>query len=133
MLRMKSPERRHPSPNRRRRAASLSVAAFAFAAHTAVASPSMSCNGSLVGKGDSPVSLLQKCGEPIYRQPVCLSMLQLGWVVAPYPSGIPNAILAPQCIPMEEWTYDRGPGTFFGVVRIYNGVVESVRDGDRSR
>ncbi|MFO1212453.1 MAG: DUF2845 domain-containing protein [Paenacidovorax caeni] len=34
---------------------------------------------------------------------------------------------------MEEWTYDRGPGTFLGVVRIYNGAIESVRDGDRSR
>lgn len=97
------------------------------------ASPSMGCNGSLVGKGDSPVSLLQKCGEPIYRQTVCVSMLQLGWVVTPYRSGGPAAILANQCVPMEEWTYDRGQGAFFGVVRIYNGTIESVRDGDRNR
>lgn len=41
-------------------------------------------------------------------------------------------VLADQCVPMEEWTYDRGPGTL-GVVRIYNGAIESVRDGDRSR
>ncbi|PIF17981.1 uncharacterized protein DUF2845 [Acidovorax delafieldii] len=99
----------------------------------AQASQSLRCNGSLVGKGDSPVTLLQKCGDPIYRQGVCVSMLQLGWVVTPYRPGSPAAVLANQCVPMEEWTYDRGPGTFLGVVRIYNGTIESVRDGDRSR
>ena len=99
----------------------------------AQASQSLRCNGSLVGKGDSPVALLQKCGDPIYRQGVCVSMLQLGWVVTPYRPGSPAAVLANQCVPMEEWTYDRGPGTFLGVVRIYNGAIESVRDGDRSR
>ena len=98
----------------------------------AQASQSLRCNGSLVGKGDSPVTLLQKCGDPIYRQGVCVSM-QLGWVVTPYRQGSPAAVLANQCVPMEEWTYDRGPGTFLGVVRIYNGTIESVRDGDRSR
>ena len=99
----------------------------------AQASQSLRCNGSLVGKGDSPVTLLQKCGDPIHRQGVCVSMLQLGWVVTPYRPGSPAAVLANQCVPMEEWTYDRGPGTFLGVVRIYNGAIESVRDGDRSR
>ena len=99
----------------------------------AKASQSLRCNGSLVGKGDSPVTLLQKCGDPIHRQGVCVSMLQLGWVMTPYRPGSPAAVLANQCVPMEEWTYDRGPGTFLGVVRIYNGAIESVRDGDRSR
>jgi len=112
----------------------LSVtAALAAWAPLPAAAQSMSCNGYLVGKGDSPMSLLQKCGEPVYRQSVCVSMLQLGWVVTPYRSGGPSAILANQCVPMEEWIYDRGPGAFFGVVRIYNGTIESVRDGDRNR
>ena len=79
------------------------------------------------------MTLLQKCGDPIHRQGVCVSMLQLGWVMTPYRPGSPAAVLANQCVPMEEWTYDRGPGTFLGVVRIYNGAIESVRDGDRSR
>ena len=111
----------------------LIAAATALGAPSLAASQSMSCNGYLVGKGESPVSLLQKCGEPIYRQNVCVSMLQLGWVVTPNRGGSPQAILANQCVPMEEWTYDRGPGAFFGIVRIYNGAIESVRDGDRSR
>ena len=111
----------------------LAAAFMAILVPSAGASQSMGCNGLLVGKGDSPVSLLQKCGEPIYRQSVCVPMLQLGWVVTPYRAGSPQAILANQCVPMEEWTYDRGPGAFLGVVRIYNGAIESVRDGERSR
>ncbi|WP_342456023.1 DUF2845 domain-containing protein [Variovorax sp. S12S4] len=111
----------------------LTAAFVALFIPTVEASQSLGCNGALVSKGDSPLSLLQKCGEPIYRQNVCVSMLQLGWVVTPYRAGSPGAILANQCVPMEEWTYDRGPGTFYGVVRIYNGAIESVRDGDRNR
>lgn len=109
------------------------AAAWAWCTPPAQASQSMRCSGYLVSKGDSPASLLQKCGQPVYRQAVCVSMLQLGWVVAPFRDGSPAAILAAQCVPMEEWTYDRGPGAFWGLVRIYNGAVESVRDGDRQR
>lgn len=108
--------------------------AIAFGAavmSTAEANPSLRCGGYLVSKGDPPVSLLQKCGEPAYRQAVCVSMQQLGWIVTPFRSDVSSALLAAQCVPMEEWTYDRGYGTFFGIVRIYNGVIESVRDGDR--
>jgi len=133
---MASMKRSHtrPVPLRPRRWATCLTAAFtAILVPSVEASQSMGCNGSLVSKGDSPVPLLQKCGEPIYRQGVCVQMLQLGWVVTPYRAGSPSAILANQCVPMEEWTYDRGPGAFFGVVRIYNGAVESVRDGDRNR
>lgn len=97
----------------------------------AQASQSLRCDGRLVSKGESPLTLLHKCGEPVYRQAVCVSALQLGWIVVPSRPGGPAAVLANQCVPMEEWIYDRGPGTFFGVVRLHNGVIESVRDGDR--
>ena len=130
---MNSPEYRR-APMSFRICFSFLVAALIFASvPSTAAAQSLNCNGALVSKGDSPVSLLQKCGEPIYRQQICLSMLQLGWVVTPFQPGSPNAILASQCVPMEEWTYDRGPGTFLGVVRLYNGTIESVRDGDRIR
>jgi len=93
----------------------------------------MRCNGQLVGKGEPLVALLQKCGEPMYRQPVCVSMLQLGWVALPYRHDGPGVVLANQCVPMEEWTYDRGAGNFLGIVRVYNGSIESVRSGPRTR
>ena len=111
----------------------LSVAAAALLACGSAAAQSLACNGYLVGKGASPATLLQTCGEPVYRQAVCVPMVQLGWILTPYRPGGPEAVLANQCVPMEEWTYDRGPGTFFGIVRLYNGTIESVRDGDRGR
>lgn len=116
-----------------RHAAWCIAAAAALFGASAHASQSLRCNGQLVTKGESPISLLQKCGDPVYRQAVCVSRLQLGWVVTPYRADGPGAVLAQQCVPMEEWTYDRGPGTFFGIVRLYNGAIESVRDGDRRR
>lgn len=115
------------------RCLAVAVAAALHAAPEAQASQSLRCNGHLVGKGESPVALLHRCGEPIWRQPVCVPMLQLGWVVTPYRQNGPGAVLAAQCVPMEEWTYDRGPGSFLGIVRLYNGVIESVRDGARMR
>lgn len=114
-------------------AACFVLVAATLAAPDAEASQSLRCNGQLVGKGDSPVALLHKCGDPVYRQPVCVSMLQLGWIVTPYRGDGPGAVLANQCVPMEEWTYDRGPGNFLGIVRLYNGAIESVRDGARLR
>ncbi|WP_326533645.1 DUF2845 domain-containing protein [Pseudorhodoferax sp.] len=108
-------------------------AAVALLALPAQASQSLRCDGHLVGKGESPVVLLHRCGEPVYRQQVCVPMLQLGWIVTPYRADGPGAVLAAQCVPMEEWTYDRGPGTFLGIVRLYNGMIESVRDGARMR
>ncbi|GHC96348.1 hypothetical protein GCM10007320_50160 [Pseudorhodoferax aquiterrae] len=124
-----------PAPTRSMRllAGALALAATALAVPQARASQSMRCNGELVGKGESPLVLLHKCGEPVYRQPVCVPMLQLGWIVLPYRLDGPGAVLANQCVPMEEWTYDRGPGNFLGVVRLYNGAIESVRDGARLR
>lgn len=105
----------------------------ALLAPSAATAQSVRCNGFLIGKGDTPAALLQRCGEPIYRQAVCPTMLQLGWVALPYRPDGAGAVIATQCVPMEEWTYDQGPGTFQGVVRIYNGAVESVRSGAKGR
>ncbi len=63
------------------------------------AAQSLGCNGYLVGIGDSRVSVLQKCGEPIDREAVCVQRLQPGWIVSPHRGGGPTAILTPQCVP----------------------------------
>lgn len=105
--------------------------ALAWTPVAQASSQSLGCNGRLIGKGDSPITLLQACGQPIYRETLCVPMLQLGWVVAPLYRGTPSAVLASQCVPMEEWTYDRGVGNFMGIVRLYNGAIESVRDSAR--
>jgi hypothetical protein len=113
------------------------VAASAFllaCMHVSGASAqSLSCGGFLAGVGESKYSVVDKCGEPVSKEFVCVPRYQSEWISSPYPGGAPRQILSQQCIPMEDWVYHRGPGNFLGIVRFYNGTVESVRDGEKPR
>jgi hypothetical protein len=108
--------------------------ALATALHPLAAdAQSLQCGGNLVGIGESRLSLLQKCGEPAFKETLCMPARPLERYL-PGPGG--NLVLVPvipPCVPMEEWTYHRGAGNFLGIVRFGNGVVESVRDGERMR
>jgi hypothetical protein len=108
--------------------------ALLFAAlHSGGASAqSLSCGGFLAGVGESKFSVLNKCGEPVLKDIVCVPRPQVEVILAPGArGGGTRQIISQQCIPMEDWTYHRGQGNFLGIVRFYNGAVESVRDGDR--
>ncbi len=94
---------------------------------------SLNCGGTLSGVGDSKFSVLQKCGEPVSKDFVCVPRPQVAWVPSPYPGGPAQQVLTQQCVPMEDWTYYRGQGNFLGIVRFYNGAIESVRDGEKMR
>ena len=76
---------------------------------------------------------MQKCGQPLTTEPVCVDRPRTVWAAPAYPGGAPQAFVIQQCEPMEDWVYHRGPGTFLGIVRFHNGAVESVRDGERVR
>jgi hypothetical protein len=99
----------------------------------AAGAQSLQCAGNLVGIGESRASLLQKCGEPIARDLLCRPVAPQERLVATPGGGWLRIPFVPPCIPMEEWTYHRGEGNFLGIVRFANGVVESVRDGERMR
>jgi len=93
---------------------------------------SLNCGGFLAGVGESKFSVISKCGEPVLKDVVCVARPQVEWILNPGTrSGGARQIVTQQCVPMDEWTYHRGPGNFLGIVRFYNGAVESVRDGDR--
>ncbi|WP_080898365.1 DUF2845 domain-containing protein [Variovorax paradoxus] len=93
---------------------------------------SLSCGGFLAGVGESKFSVLNKCGEPVLKDLVCVPRPQVEVIVTPGArGGGTRQIISQQCVPMEDWTYHRGQGNFLGIVRFYNGAVESVRDGDR--
>ena len=110
------------------------AAALLFGLVASASSQSLNCNGMLAGSGDSATSLVQKCGQPLSIQQVCINVPDSGWVYQPYwTNGSPQFMPTQQCIPMEDWTYDRGQGRYLGIVRLRNGVVESIRDGDRNR
>lgn len=98
-----------------------------------VSAQSLRCEGQLAGLGDSKSAVLQKCGQPMNVQSVCVGSqgMPRNMIVAGA-DGVLRQVLVPGCTPMEDWTFYRGAGTYMAIVRFQNGVVESVRDGDRA-
>jgi len=115
------------------RAVAASAFLLAFMYSGGASAQSLSCGGFLAGVGESKFSVLNKCGEPVLKDIVCVVRPQVEWIITPNARGGAGnrQIISQQCVPMEDWTYHRGQGNFLGIVRFYNGAVESVRDGDR--
>ena len=99
-------------------AALLAIAASAHA-------ESLRCNGQISSPGDSKLSVLQKCGEPLLRDTFCKPVEVLTpW--SPYP-------VVGGCQLVDEWLYDRGPGNLYATVRFQRGTVDSIRYEGRPR
>jgi hypothetical protein len=88
------------------------------------------CNGQIASEGDSRLSLIYKCGEPLLKDSYCAA------VYAPRtgrfahePIGIQSGV----CLLIEEWLYDRGPGNLMATVRFREGVVQSITYGHGPR
>jgi len=118
--------------NRPRWARRIALAVACLATLPAVAQ-SLSCGGSLVEVGDAKASLVRKCGNPLHVETVCVPRPALrGWLLDA--SAQPaQPVVALECAPAEDWTYDRGPGTFSSIVRLRDALVESIRDGEKPR
>lgn len=132
-VRLKSRTDQGADPPMRLVAASTLFCLAALTQAGTASAQSLSCGGQLSGVGDSKFSVVQKCGEPMSKEFVCVPRPQVAWVLSPYPGGPAQQVITQQCVPMEDWVYHRGQGNFLGIVRFYNGAVESVRDGDRVR
>jgi Protein of unknown function (DUF2845) len=113
-----------------RRAVRLALAAACFAALPAAAQ-SLSCGGSLVEVGDDKPALVKKCGNPVHVETVCVPRPSLrGWTLDA--SGQPaQPLVVLECAPVEDWTFDRGAGTFSSIVRLRDARIESIRDGEK--
>ncbi|GAB3257118.1 DUF2845 domain-containing protein [Chitinimonas naiadis] len=72
------------------------------------------CNGDLAGIGDNKAAVTMKCGEPVAKDSFC----------KPGEGA---------CQRVDEWTYNPGPGQFLTILRFENGVLVSIRYGDRIR
>lgn len=76
------------------------------------------CGSSLVQEGDDAFSVVAKCGEPTQRttitQPVYASSADGGT----FPTG--------QVAYTQVWHYDRGPMQFPVIIKIVDGVVQSI-------
>jgi len=91
-----------------------------------VRAESLRCSGGSSEVGDSRLSVLFKCGEPLLRDAYCAPVFYQG-SLNPVPE--PFASLAVPCLPIDEWIYDRGPGNLMATVRFRSGVVQSIRYG----
>lgn len=102
------------------------VVLAALLASPAARAESLRCNGSSAGEGDSRLAVLHKCGQPLLKDSYCAP-----WVVGPGLRPVPEPIAGAMlpCQPVEEWVYDRGPGSLMATVRFKGGVVHSIRYG----
>ena len=91
-----------------------------------VRAESLRCNGYSASEGDSKISVLYKCGQPLLKDNYCAPVYysqSLQLVPEPFASGyVP-------CQYVEEWLYERGPGQLMATVRFRFGVVQSIRYG----
>jgi Protein of unknown function (DUF2845) len=107
----------------------LGTAAFfvlTFAGPPAAQAESLRCNGASTSEGDSKLSVLYKCGQPLLADTFCAPVYLPG-SLDPVPA--PMAGLYVPCQPVEEWLYDRGPGNLMATVRFRDGKVQSIRYG----
>lgn len=87
---------------------------------------SLRCNGQFTQVGDSRVSVLYKCGEPLLKDSFCAPLYFDSWL-HPVPEPWASSVVA--CQRIDEWLYDRGPGNLMATVRFRAGVVQSIRYG----
>jgi hypothetical protein len=107
-------------------ARALALAAL-LAAGSAHADP-LRCSGTSVSEGDGKLWLLRACGQPTLADAYCARLPQPALAAA---YAAPQ--LAPACLVVEEWLYDRGPGNLVAVVRIREGRIVSIRYGEQGR
>lgn len=103
----------------------LAAALLALPALSAQAE-SLRCNGTTTYEGESRLALLHKCGPPHLSQSFCAPVFHAP-SLQPVPA--PFVGVAVPCQPMEDWVYDRGPGSLMATVRLRGGVIESIRYG----
>ena len=91
---------------------------------------SLRCPGGIVGEGDSRLSVIYKCGQPVLADTYCAPVYYPGtYNVVPPPIA---STLVP-CLQIEEWLYERGPGTMVATVYLRQGVVQSIAYGRQPR
>ncbi len=111
----------------------VSVVLFALGTllpFVAVRAESLRCNGQIASEGDSRLSLLHKCGEPLLKDSYCTTV-HIPRTVRPTHEAV---LVQPGiCVSIEEWLYDRGPGNLMATVRFRDGVVQTITYGQGPR
>ena len=87
---------------------------------------SLRCSGGIAAEGDSRLSVLYKCGQPLLKDSYC-APVYYSQTLQPVPEPFASAFVP--CQPTEEWLYERGPGNLVATVRLRSGVVQSIAYG----
>jgi hypothetical protein len=87
---------------------------------------SLRCHGATASEGDSKVSVLYKCGQPVLADSFCAPVYSRG-SPHPVPAFIAGAYVP--CRLVEEWLYDRGAGNLMAIIQFRDGRVQSIRYG----
>ena len=102
------------------------LAVLSFMPAPAAHAETLRCNGHSAAEGDSRLSVLYKCGEPLLKDSYC-APVYIATTLQPVPEGLALSVLP--CQPVEEWLYDRGPGNLMATVRFRSGAVRSISYG----
>ncbi|MFZ2653095.1 MAG: DUF2845 domain-containing protein [Burkholderiaceae bacterium] len=101
-----------------------------FCLAPAATAESLRCNGQSATEGDSRLSVLYKCGEPLLKDHYC-APLYYSQSLLPVPDSVAGALVP--CLPVEDWLYDRGPGNLMATVRFRAGAVRAISYGRAPR
>ena len=94
------------------------------------AAESLRCPGGIVAEGDSRLSVIYKCGQPVLADTYCAPVYYGGTLhVVPEP----YASTVVPCQQIEQWLYERGPGEMTATVFLRSGVVQSIAYGRQPR
>jgi hypothetical protein len=100
----------------------LLVAAAFMSSHAKA--ESLRCSGGIVDEGDSRISVLYKCGQPLLKDSFCAPVYYNG-TLNPVPE--PFASIVIPCQQTDEWLYSRGTGNLMATVRMRSGTVLSIK------
>jgi hypothetical protein len=102
---------------------SLRFASAVVVAALSLATPALAlrCGSDLVHKGDHVIEVLNKCGEPVWRERWEDEIIERRFFDT----------LERQTVVMEEWLYDFGPTRLLHILRFRNSRLESIATGDR--
>lgn len=88
------------------------------------------CGVYVVTEGDHAYSVLQKCGEPQYREER-IEYREVRFRSGNLGTGMEQAQLVP--IQVQEWLYNFGPNMFMQLIRLENGRVVEIKALEKGR
>ena len=89
------------------------------------AAESLQCDGGIVSEGDSRLSLVYKCGQPMLAD--TSSPVYVPGTLYVLPEQY--ALRYVPCYQVEAWMYERGPGRLLVTVYLRAGVVRTIAYG----